>query len=196
MKSRFILFRRAGVFYYEDTETKRQLSLKTKDEAEAQTLLAAKNESFRQPILNLHIARTYLIATDPEIAKRTWQCPIAEMGKTKTGSTRIRHDRAMKNKAFDAIRNLPILETGSAQLLKVLKNGGRGHQCFPASCSQLCTERRAFYECCWHLGGAQTDIANLSADDIDWKSQVVSFHRKKTGTVSIIRFGNELAGPA
>ncbi len=29
-------------------------------------------------------------------------------------------------------------------------------------------ERRAFYELCWHLGGAQGDIASLAADDIDW----------------------------
>jgi hypothetical protein len=28
-------------------------------------------------------------------------------------------------------------------------------------------ERRAFYECCWHLGGAQSDVAELTAEDID-----------------------------
>jgi hypothetical protein len=40
MKQRYLLFRRAGVFYYEDTTTGKQLSLRTKDEAEAITLLA------------------------------------------------------------------------------------------------------------------------------------------------------------
>src|SRR5689334_4587304 len=98
MKSRFILFRRAGVFYYEDTTTKKQLSLRTRDESEAQTLLAAKNESHRAPTLNRQIARTYLAATDPDAGKRTWQVPMDEMGKTKTGATRIRHDRAMADK--------------------------------------------------------------------------------------------------
>lgn len=39
MKQRFILFRRSGVFYYEDTTTGKQLSLRTKDEAEAKILL-------------------------------------------------------------------------------------------------------------------------------------------------------------
>jgi len=34
MKQRYILFRRAGVFYCEDTTTGKQLSLRTKDEAE------------------------------------------------------------------------------------------------------------------------------------------------------------------
>jgi len=51
MKQCYILFRRSGVFYYEDTTTGKQLSLRTKDEAEARTLLNAKNESFRQPVL-------------------------------------------------------------------------------------------------------------------------------------------------
>ena len=38
-------------------------------------------------------------------------------------------------------------------------------------------ERRAFYELCWHLGGAQSDIAELNAEDIDWEDHVVhGFH--------------------
>ncbi len=48
MKSRYILFRRAGVYYSEDTVTGKQHSLRTKDEAEALTILNAKNESLRQ----------------------------------------------------------------------------------------------------------------------------------------------------
>ncbi|MGD0207575.1 MAG: tyrosine-type recombinase/integrase [Verrucomicrobiota bacterium] len=123
MKQRFILFRRAGVLYYEDTTTGKQLSLRTKDEAEALTLLHSKNEAHRQPVLNLRIARTYLTATDPEVARRTWQTPMAEMTKTKTGPTRVRYEVAMKDKAFDLIRNLPILETHSAHFLKVLELG-------------------------------------------------------------------------
>ena len=123
MKSRFILFRRAGVFYSEDTTTGKQHSLRTKDEAEAMTLLHSKNEAHRQPVLNLQIARTYLTATDPEVANRTWQTPMDEMTKTKTGPTHHRHVVAMKDKAFDLIRNLPILETRSAHFLKVLELG-------------------------------------------------------------------------
>ena len=41
MKQRFKLFRRGEVFYCEDTETCKQLSLHTKDEAEARALDAA-----------------------------------------------------------------------------------------------------------------------------------------------------------
>src|SRR5580658_3221060 len=110
MKPRFILFRRAGVFYSEDTTTGKQHSLRTKDEAEALAILHSKNEAHRQPVLNLQIARTYLTAID-------------ELTKTKTDSTRHRHETAMKDKAFDIIRNLPILETRSAHFLKVLELG-------------------------------------------------------------------------
>jgi integrase len=123
MKQRYILFRRAGVFYYEDTTTGKQLSLRTKDEAEARTLLNARNESFRQPVLNRQIARTYLAATDSEMATRVWQVPMDEMTKTKTGPTRHRHETAMRDKAFDIIRNLPILETHPANFLRVLELG-------------------------------------------------------------------------
>jgi integrase len=123
MKSRFILFRRAGVFYSEDTTTGKQHSLRTKDEAEALTLLHSKNEAHRQPVLNLQIARTYLTATDPEVANRKWQTAMDELTKTKSDTTRHRHVTAMKDKAFDIIRNLPILETRSAHFLKVLELG-------------------------------------------------------------------------
>ena len=103
MKTRFILFKRAGVYYSEDTFTRKQHSLRTKDEAEALTLLHSKNAAHRQPVLNQQIARAYLTDTDPEVAKRTWQVPMIEMTKTKTktGLTRARHEVAMKDKAFD-----------------------------------------------------------------------------------------------
>jgi hypothetical protein len=45
MNQRFNLFRRAGVFYYEDTTTGKQLSLRTKDEAEARTLCKRRLKS-------------------------------------------------------------------------------------------------------------------------------------------------------
>lgn len=123
MKTRFILFNRKGVYYSEDTTTGKQHSLRTKDEAEALTLLHTKNEAHRQPVLNLQIARTYLTAVDPEVAKRTWQTAMDELTKTKTDNTHHRHVTAMKDKAFNLIRNQPILETQSAHFLKVLELG-------------------------------------------------------------------------
>jgi integrase len=233
MKHRFILFRRGRVFYCEDTTTRQQESLRTRDEGEARTLLHARNEAFRQPVLNLQIARTYLTATDPEIAKRTWRAVMDEMAKTKTGVTLARHHTAMKDAAFDQIRDLPILETQVTHFTRALEEGcvstniflrrlhifavGMGWLPWPILPkkrwpkiqfkekravtwaehraivgAEQNAERRAFYECCWHLGGAQSDVAHLTAEDIDWTQKVVSFHRKKTGSASIIRFGGEL----
>lgn len=53
-------------------------------------------------------------------------------------------------------------------------------------------ERRAFYEVCWHVGGAQSDMANLTAEDIDWQHRAISFDRQKTGQNSKLAFGSEL----
>jgi integrase len=53
-------------------------------------------------------------------------------------------------------------------------------------------DMRAFLRCCWYLGGSQSDVAHLKAEDIDWQDQVVSFFRSKTGTAQIIHFGNGL----
>ena len=55
------------------------------------------------------------------------------------------------------------------------------------------TELRAFYRCCWHLGGSQSDVARLRAEDVDWQAKVVSFFRAKTGTAQVIHFGAALA---
>jgi integrase len=55
-------------------------------------------------------------------------------------------------------------------------------------------QMRAFLHCCWHIGGSQSDVANLKAEDIDWRTQVISFFRAKTRAAQIIRFGAELAG--
>ncbi len=46
-------------------------------------------------------------------------------------------------------------------------------------------ERRDFYELCWHLGGSQTDIAELNAEDVDWGQGVVGYYRKKTQSMSL-----------
>lgn len=54
-------------------------------------------------------------------------------------------------------------------------------------------ELRAFLWCCWYIGGSQSDVAHLKADDVDWENQIVSFFRAKTGTAQILRFGKDLA---
>ena len=108
MNQRYIMFQRAGVFYCEDTTTGKQLSLRTKNEADALTLLHTKNESVRQPKLNLQIAKTYLAAADESFIKRTWREVMDEYVRTKSGSNRIRTERAVMDKSFDSAPVLPL----------------------------------------------------------------------------------------
>ncbi len=53
--------------------------------------------------------------------------------------------------------------------------------------------KRAYYSLLWHLGGAQTDIAILTAEDIDWEHKTIAYRRCKTGVVALISFGAEVA---
>lgn len=74
------MFRRDnGVFYAQNTSTGKQNSLHTKDETEAKSLLEARNAAQRQPVLNLHLARAYLTASDPAFVERTWQVVMEQL---------------------------------------------------------------------------------------------------------------------
>ena len=126
VKPRFRLYRRkrGGMFYAHDSLTGKQESLGTRIRAEAQTLLAAKNEAFRQPALNLKIARTYLSATDPKVGTRTWQDAMEEMVCLKEGENAARWRRAVSTSTLDPLRQIPILETRPEHFLHVLREAG------------------------------------------------------------------------
>ena len=233
MKNRFRLFIRSGIFYCEDTGTGKQTSLRTRDRAEAERLLAAKNEAVRQPAMNLQIAQVYLHHSDPTLATRTWQRVMEHIVTTKHGPTQSRWQTAIKDKAFDSIRHRRLLETTGEQFLTVLRDGTvatnlylrRIHhyavtmhwlpwpvlpkQHWPPLVYQAkraitldehrlllanerCPVRRAFYELLWHLGGSQTDIARLTAENIDWQQQTISYRRHKTGTMAVQAIGPEV----
>ena len=49
-----------------------------------------------------------------------------------------------------------------------------------------------YYQLLWHLGGSQTDVANLCAEDIDWPSRTIAF-RQKTASPVIISFGETVS---
>ena len=126
MKNRFTKFLRGnGTWYWQDSTTRKQGSLGTKDEAEADKLLGAKNESYKNPALNLALGKTYLAAHDPKLVSRTWAIAFdlwASIGRKE--STITRKAKAVKCKAFDSIRAKPITQTTSDDLLAVLKAGG------------------------------------------------------------------------
>ena len=49
------MFLHGSVFWCQDNETGKQKSLNTKDRAEAEVFLAAENEAYSNPIINLQI---------------------------------------------------------------------------------------------------------------------------------------------
>ena len=53
-------------------------------------------------------------------------------------------------------------------------------------------ERKAFYQACWHIGGAQSDMAALTAENIDWTTRTLNYGRKKTKQPVHLAMGPEL----
>ena len=53
-------------------------------------------------------------------------------------------------------------------------------------------ERKAYYQLAWHLRASQSDLANLEAGNVDWEQRVISYARKKTGTIAIMRLDEEI----
>lgn len=124
MKQRYTVFLRPwGVYYCEDLVTKKQETLKTRDKDEAYRLVAARNEHEEAPAFSRHLARVYWKAGDPTGATRTWQHVMDEIPKLKTDDTRPRWLTAIKDAAFDTLRNIVVLETSADHFLKVLENG-------------------------------------------------------------------------
>ena len=233
MKDRYRLFlRRKSVFYAFDNSTKKFQSLNTKDRAEGERLLLGMNEAHKQPAMNLRLARVYLQHSDPSFSSRTWQNVMDEAAKTKRGEAQSRWVRGMREKPFDRIRNLAVIETRAEHFIAMLDEGTvctniflrRLHN-FALDMNWLPTpiivrrqwpkiqfkekravtleehqkilageqnpEWRAYYQMLWHVGGAQSDVATLRADNVDWSQKVISFSRMKTGTVVQLHFGGE-----
>jgi integrase len=228
--------RRNGNFYWQENESKKQGTLRTTDRREAQRLLNAMNESHREPMLNLNLARAYLVAHDPTMATRTWQAVMDEMATHGIPTTQERCARGFRSKAYNPIRNKPLAQTTATELLAILHSNGNcvGHylrrlhnlavdlgwlawpilakRAWPKIRSQSKRaitaeehaavialeknpERRAYYELLYETGAAQTDAANLAAEDIDWRNGVLVYRRKKLGPFSEpcrLTIGNKL----
>ncbi|MCX6896213.1 MAG: tyrosine-type recombinase/integrase [Verrucomicrobia bacterium] len=123
MKTKYSMFRRGGIYYSQDTATGQQKSLRTRDEAEATSLLYALNEAQRQPLLNLHLARAYLTASDPAFVERTWQTVMAQLQARGKDSSRERYASVFKSPAFDRLRSKKLLETTADDFFAVFKDG-------------------------------------------------------------------------
>jgi len=127
---KYRLYRRNnGTFYWQENEGVKQASLKTKDKREAAALLHAMNEAHRQPTLTLAVGRAYLAAHDPKMIKRSWQAVMDEMATHGIPTTQERCARALRSKAYTAIRHKPLVETTGEDLLTIMHANGNcvGH---------------------------------------------------------------------
>jgi len=122
---KYRLFRRRnGIFYWQANDSRKQGTLRTGDRHEAERLLNAMNESHRQPILNLNLARAYLAAHDPKMSERTWQAVMNEMARHGIPSTQLRCARGFRSKAYDPIRDKPLVQTNADDLLATIHANG------------------------------------------------------------------------
>jgi integrase len=217
--------RRNGRFYWQDKDSAKQGSLQTSDRRAAEKLLNAMNEAQRQPILNLSLARAYLIAHDPKMITRTWSEVMEEMATHGIPPTQERCSRAFRTKAYNPIRHKPLVQTTGADLLAIMHANGNcvahylrrlhnlavdlGWLAWPilakrawpkirsqskraitaeehraAIASEKNSERRAYYDLLYETGAAQTDAANLAAENIDWQTGILVYQRKKLGPFS------------
>lgn len=226
MQLKYRLFQRAGgAFYWQENGTANRGSFRTKDRTEAERLLLAKNEAYKQPTLNLALGRAYLSAHDPRMCARTWQDVMDEMARHGKPTTQTRCARAMRSRSYDPIRSKPLVESTAEDLLAICHAHGNsvGHYlrrlhnlALNLGClawpvlhkaawpkirseskraitaeehaaiiaSEQNTERRAYYEFLYETGAAQTDAANMSADQIDWRTGVLEYRRQKLGNLS------------
>jgi len=121
---RYRLFqRRNGIFFIEDSVTRKQNSLQTRDKVAAQRIFNARNEAHLQPAINLQIARAYLTASDPLMAKRTWQHVMEAIIGIKTGENQIRWKVVAKSRKFDSLRQRLLITTQAEHFLLVLQLG-------------------------------------------------------------------------
>ena len=71
----------------------------------------------------MQIARAYLAASDQQVGSRNWQTAMDEITKAKRGTAQAFYVRAFKQKAFDSIRSLAIVETRPEHFVRVLEAG-------------------------------------------------------------------------
>lgn len=114
---------RNGMCYCIDTQTGSRTSLRTKDRKEAERLVQHKNEALKNPGINRKIGMTYLSAVDPKLVTRIWEEVMADILLDKQGPTLHRWKTAIKDPAFDLIREKVVVTTIAEDFLAVLRTG-------------------------------------------------------------------------
>jgi hypothetical protein len=131
MLDRYWVFpRKSGMFYFQDKITGKQQSARTKDKIVADRLLAAKNQSAEQPMLNRSMAKTYLAAKSPELMERTWADVVERYAKGGSEESQDRKRRAFRSQPFARLLKIKLIDTEADHLFAVLehkKSGNAAH---------------------------------------------------------------------
>ncbi len=213
------MFRRGNVYYCEDRMTGQQKSLQTRDAAEAQRIVQARNDAVKLPQMNLVMAKAYLSAQDPKMNTRTWADVMVRFCDRSNASTRMRHERVVRTKPMQFLTGKRLIETTADEFFEAMKlgtnstiaflqtlhNDALGMGWIPSPIlprkmwpkmkkkekraiteqehNQLLAfvdkEWRMYLQLLWFIGASQTDGANLTSANIDWKNRVLTYGRQK-----------------
>lgn len=130
MQPKYRLYQRSnrasGTFYAEDCVTRARVTLGTKDRAEAEKLLQAKNEAHAQPVLSRELAKVYIQAQDPQFGTRTWADVAKLIDAAYEGSTKDRFEKFIRSKPMRGLMNRRLAETCSTDFLAVFAHQNAG----------------------------------------------------------------------
>lgn len=129
-----------GGFYCFDSQTNKRWSLKTNDRDAAEQIVLAKNQSLRQPTLNLQIAKAYLAGTDNGVNTRTWHHAIEALTNTKHGANKERWLRVVKDPALAPLLPQIIIETKGEALLRAIQTGSVSTNVFLRRLHNFCVD--------------------------------------------------------
>src|SRR5271169_3946298 len=100
MKKKFWLCKRGPVYYLLNAESGQRTSLQTTDCSTAEKIIRARNEAAQSPALGLALAKAYLSAHDPKLAKRTWQDVLNEFCSRGQPQTQALRKRRVRHRAL------------------------------------------------------------------------------------------------
>ncbi len=127
MLDRYTLYQRGnGIYYYEDKETKKQSSLKTRDKGPAMQLLAAKNQVEAMPWMSREMAKVYIKGSNPDLLKYTWLDVLEDIYKGQTSRSIDRWQRFGASLPLERLRPLRLFETRAEDMLAALRHPRAG----------------------------------------------------------------------
>jgi hypothetical protein len=90
MKNRYRKFKRGKFWWFHDSQTGKQKSLKIQSEPQAIELVLTMNKPYHNAGFHIQMAKVHFMVADARGATRTWQDAINEVIASKDGQNQIR----------------------------------------------------------------------------------------------------------